>query len=189
MKIKITGKNIIISAESIEEKSQIKMLVDKNNNLIFQLQSNGELIELVNLGEKEDACNLAINVMYSSENETIKKISNLGRTPFLMDNIEYESVEGFWQGLKYEENKRIEIQKLFGKEAKKIGSREKYKKFVHYKNQKIRVGSREHWDLMHRACENKFNQNEDAQKALLSTQGYDLYIISQGKIVKPSPVQ
>jgi predicted NAD-dependent protein-ADP-ribosyltransferase YbiA (DUF1768 family) len=113
--------------------------------------------------------------MYSSESDSVRLISNLGHTPFSMDNTQYESVEAFWQSLKFEEHERIEIAKLFGKEAKKIGNRIKYKKHIRYKDQNIRVGSPEHWDLMSTACLHKFTQNQLAKKALLETGIRPLY--------------
>lgn len=175
MEIKLIKNEIIISAVSTKEKENLSALIEKNENLIFQLQHNGESIAFVNLGAKERACNIAINVMYSSDDKEIQKISNLAYAPFIMDDIEYKSVEAFWQSLKYENSKRVEIQKLHGKEAKKAGSREKYKKFIYYQNQKIRVGSKEHWDLMYSACEHKFAQHLDSQKALLDTGIRPLY--------------
>ncbi|HHH52300.1 MAG TPA: NADAR family protein [Bacteroidetes bacterium] len=175
MEIKLIENKIIVSAESVEEKDKMSALIEKYENLIFQLQFNNGSIEFVNLGKKEDACNTSINVTYSNDNEEIRKVSNLAYTPFLMDDIEYNSVEAFWQSLKYKDSERTDVRKLHGKEAKKSGNRVKYTKFIRYQQQKIRVGSQEHWDLMYKACENKFTQNEDAQSALLNTGIRPLY--------------
>jgi hypothetical protein len=42
-------------------------------------------------------------------------LSNLAPTPFVLDGREYASVEGFWQGLKFEdEAQRAIIAKISG---------------------------------------------------------------------------
>jgi len=175
MELKIVENKIIVSSESVEEKENMRILIEKYENFIFQLQLNNGSIEFVNLGEKEDACNTSINITYSNNNEEIRKISNLAYSPFLMDNAEYNSVEAFWQSLKFNDSEREGIRKLYGKEAKKFGNRVKYTKFIKYQGQKIKVGSNEHWDLMYKACENKFTQNENAKSALLNTGIRPLY--------------
>lgn len=175
MKLQATEGEILLLPESDSERGLIASLAESHDNLIFQLQYEAPSIALVNLGSPEEACNVAINVLYSSDSDTVRFISNLGHTPFLMDGIEYASVEAFWQGLKFEEGERGEIATLFGKEAKKIGNRVKYKKHVRYKDHKVRVGSPEHWALMARACEHKFTQNPFAQEALLGTGIRPLY--------------
>ena len=175
MKIQEAEGRIVLLPETDSELQLIASMVEANENLIFQLQRTQESISFVNLGAKEDACNIAINILYSSESDTAKLISNLGHTPFLMDDMQFESVEAFWQGLKFEAHERADIAKMFGKEAKKMGSRVKYKKYVSYKGQKIRVGAPEHWELMNRACLHKFTQNQFAQKALLETGIRPLY--------------
>jgi predicted NAD-dependent protein-ADP-ribosyltransferase YbiA (DUF1768 family)/uncharacterized protein YkuJ len=175
MKIQETKGSIVLLPESESERQLITSLAQANENQIFQLQKEEQSISFVHLGSRENACNIAINILYSSESDSVKLISNLGHTPFLMDNTQYESVEAFWQSLKFEKQERGAIAKLFGKEAKKIGNRVKYKKHIRYNDQKIRVGSPEHWDLMRMACLHKFTQNQLAQKALLETGIRPLY--------------
>lgn len=175
MKIKETEGGIVLLPESDSEIKLIASIAQINENMIFQLQHQQPAISFVNLGSKENACNLAINILYSSESESIQLISNLGHTPFVMDDTQFASVEAFWQSLKFEEQERDEIAKLFGKEAKKIGNRIKYKNYIRYKDQKISVGSPEHWELMNMACVHKFAQNYFAQKALLGTGIRPLY--------------
>lgn len=175
MKIQELKGKIIFSPESDSEVKLIASLAERNENLIFQFRKENQAISFMNLGSKENACNIAINILFSAESDSIKAISNLGHTPFVMDNVHFESVEAFWQSLKFNKNDRSEIAKLFGKEAKKYGNRIKYKKYVTYKDQKIRVGSANHWELMEMACRNKFDQNEFAKKALLATGIRPLY--------------
>jgi len=111
----------------------------------------------------------------------MKILSNLGYAPFEMDGYHYASVEAFWQGLKYEEYERKELNHTFGLEARLLGKERSYGSFLSYQGARIGVGSREHWDLMHRACEHKFRQNEDARSALLATGLRPLYHKPRGK--------
>jgi predicted NAD-dependent protein-ADP-ribosyltransferase YbiA (DUF1768 family) len=175
MKIEVFKGKIAIVPESNADSELIQSIIQDNEHLIFQLQKEQESISLVKLGAKETVCNEAINVLYSSESDSISLISNLGHTPFEMDNVKYESVEAFWQSLKFEEGERAEVIKLFGKKAKKIGKKVEYKKHIKYQGAKIRVGSPEHWELMKKACMHKFSQNEPAKDALLQTGIRPLY--------------
>jgi hypothetical protein len=175
MKIEEIDDKIVIKPESDSEQELINLITQANENLIFQLQKEQGYVSLVNLGIKETVCNQAINVLYSSELDAVSVISNLGHTPFVMDNTQFESVEAFWQSLKFEENEREEIAKLYGKKAKKIGKRIEYRKHIKYQDEKIRVGSSEHWELMKIACSHKFTQSKLAQKALLKTGIRPLY--------------
>jgi predicted NAD-dependent protein-ADP-ribosyltransferase YbiA (DUF1768 family) len=175
MKIVERESKIVIEPESDFEQKLINSISEANENLIFQLQKEQGYVSFVNLGFKETVCNEAINILYSSELDFVSVISNLGHTPFVMDDIQFESVEAFWQSLKFEEDEREEIAKLHGKKAKKIGKRIEYRKHVKYQDKKIRVGSPEHWELMKTACIYKFTQNKLAQKALLETGIRPLY--------------
>jgi predicted NAD-dependent protein-ADP-ribosyltransferase YbiA (DUF1768 family) len=175
MIVKQENGHIILQAETTEEQAQLKTLLEEQNELIFQLRKTEKGPSFFYLGPKETACNLSINVLFSREDKQIQLISNLGHAPFEMDGIEYASVEAFWQSLKFEPEKRDPLYSLFGKEAKKAGAREKYTKYVSYKEQKVRVGSSEHWALMQRACEHKFEQHTAAREALLATGIRPLY--------------
>ncbi|RME92491.1 MAG: DUF1768 domain-containing protein [Bacteroidetes bacterium] len=175
MKIKETIGRILLVPESAEEQAVLHSIRQAHENLIFQLQREEEGISLINLGPKEVACNVAINILYGSESESISLISNLGHTPFVMDGVQYASVEAFWQSLKFGEVERKEIAQLFGKQAKKIGKKETYKKHITYQGEKVRVGSPAHWELMKKACLHKFTQHHAAQKALLETGIRPLY--------------
>lgn len=175
MKIEEIEGKIIIKPESDSEEDLIDSIAEANKNLIFQLQKEQRYVSFVNLGSKETVCNEAINILYSSELDSVSVISNLGHTPFIMDDTQFESVEAFWQSLKFEEDEREEIAKLHGKKAKKVGKRIEYRKHVNYQGEKVRVGSPEHWELMKVACLHKFTQNKLAQKALLETGIRPLY--------------
>ncbi|WP_273446344.1 NADAR family protein [Neolewinella agarilytica] len=175
MKIEEIEGRIVLIPESNTEQEVINSIIQVNENLIFQLQKRQDFVSFVNLGPKESACNVAINILYSGESDVSSLISNLGHTPFVMDKTQFESVEAFWQSLKFPEDEREEIAKLHGKKAKKIGKRIEYGSHIKYRGGKIQVGSPEHWALMKMACWHKFTQNELAQKALLETGIRPLY--------------
>jgi hypothetical protein len=114
MKFRLDNNKLIIEGSSSEEIEQINGFLKEKEGSIFQLQKNDEALVFVNLGNRETVCNESINVLFSSGDKEIQMLSNLGHTPFVMDDIHYESVEGFWQSLKYEESVRAEIRKVPG---------------------------------------------------------------------------
>jgi predicted NAD-dependent protein-ADP-ribosyltransferase YbiA (DUF1768 family) len=97
-------------------------------------------------------------------------ISNIAATEFVLDGLSYASVEAFWQGLKFpDETKRREIASFFGSQAKDAGFRAPASNAIVYFGRPIGLGTWEHWQLMERACMAKFEQNDDARLALMST--------------------
>lgn len=112
-----------------------------------------------------------VNVDSRSENETERMLSNLTHTPFNLHEKHYESVEGFWQGLRFSENSedRKRIALLFGVEAKKAGNSVSNVQIIEYQNKKINTGSPEHHDLMRQAIRAKLEQNPAVLKLLLET--------------------
>ena len=54
------------------------------------------------ISEKEIERNV-INISSKGETETERMLSNFAYTPFELDGVHYESVEGFWQSLKFPE--------------------------------------------------------------------------------------
>ena len=119
MNIQLDNDKITIGVDGLNQSNELKRYLEKYENHIFQLQREGDSVAFVKIGNRETACNESINVLYSSDDEIVRKISNLGHSPFEMDGIRYGSVEGFWQGLKFEGSERLAIAKLFGKEAKR----------------------------------------------------------------------
>ena len=100
----------------------------------------------------------------------LRLISNFALTPFVLDALPYASIEGFWQGLKFpDEVNRRRLAELNGSEAKDAGLYAPKADHVAYLGQDIRVGTWDHWQLMERACRAKFEQNEEAAQALIST--------------------
>ncbi len=107
-------------------------------------------------------------------------LSNFTRSPFVLDGVKWESFEGFWQGIKFPEGneKRKIAQQLHGTEAKKI-SQGIQSTHLFYGGKKIDFGSNELYALAKRAERQRFLQNQEQLKALLSTRNARLiYIVS-----------
>lgn len=125
---------------------------------------------LHDMGVRSDACREPINVVSNSSNPIARTISNLAETPFELDGFNYQSVESFWQGLKFTEAAdRRRIAKLTGPQARDAGEAKGYGETVVYAGETIPVGTWRHWKLMETACRAKFAQHEGARTALLAT--------------------
>jgi predicted NAD-dependent protein-ADP-ribosyltransferase YbiA (DUF1768 family) len=138
---------------------------------VFQLiASNGTQLEFADLGLAEHACRIPINVASSSPDPEARLISNFAEAPFTMDGQQYQSVESFWQGLKFEKGSdRRRLAALTGHEARAEGQARGYGKTIVYGGRGIETGSFEHWSLMEQACSAKFDQHFPSREALLST--------------------
>jgi len=111
-----------------------------------------------------------INIGLWGKTQTERMLSNLARTPFKLNNKIYNSVEGFWQGLKFpNEEKRNEIAKLWGIEAKKAGNKTEKSNEFEYQGKKFQVGSEEHQGLIRQAIKAKLEQNLHVLDLLLAT--------------------
>lgn len=112
-----------------------------------------------------------INIGLKGETETERTLSNFAHTPFELDGVHYESVEGFWQSIKFPEGSedRVKTAGLIGSEAKKTGKRTRGINTIEYQGQTIKVGSSEHHELMKRAIRAKLEQNPRVLKLLLDT--------------------
>jgi predicted NAD-dependent protein-ADP-ribosyltransferase YbiA (DUF1768 family) len=122
------------------------------------------------IGPLEAACREPINVVFKQVEERWRPISNLAHTPFTLDGRNYASVEGFWQGLKFEsETERARVAKLSGMAAKQVGAPRSTTGSFHYEGRVCALGGPEHHRLMLRACWAKFSLHGEARKALLAT--------------------
>lgn len=117
-----------------------------------------------------------INIYSRSSRWVERMLSNFAHTPFVLDEHEIASVEGFHQGIKYEDfDLRVKIFGLHGIKAKQRGKEANTMKsgYVYWGSrdsvQKIRWQSKEYLDLYYRALLAKFSQNQEAKAALLST--------------------
>lgn len=103
-------------------------------------------------------------------------LSNFAPHPFEIDGVQCNSMEGFFQSLKFES---IDMQKyvctLVGIAAKKKGSNKKWwkKQTLYWRGKPIDRHSREYQVLLNRAY-NELNRNTGFRKALEATNGATL---------------
>ncbi len=110
-----------------------------------------------------------LNVVSNSTDEAARLLSNFAHTPFVLDNLRYHSVEGFYVSLKFSDaKKRREVAKLFGAEAKNAGKSDKPTETT-YGGVAIKMGSPEHHALIGRAIKAKVEQNPAVAQALLES--------------------
>ena len=131
-------------------------------------------------------------VILSKRNE-LGILSNFAHTPFVYKEIGYESVEGFWQSLKYPESDsdpratfegiewpytRVEVEQMVGFLARKAGGyansnmREMDIDWVTFKGKKIKfwtVSKGVHYRLIKDALRTKAKQNPEVMTILMST--------------------
>jgi predicted NAD-dependent protein-ADP-ribosyltransferase YbiA (DUF1768 family) len=130
----------------------------------------GTGLALTDLRVREEACNEPLQVWSKSPDASVRLISNFAVTPFELDGRCYQSVESFWQALKFDNAaERRRVASMDGPAAQKAGKARPYGATVTYQGRSVPVGTWEHWALMERACRAKFAQNEAAQAALLAT--------------------
>ena len=117
--------------------------------------------------------------------------SNFAPTPFVLDGKSYASLEGFWQSLKYPENKkdprwklaqwpysRENVEQMVGFDAKKAGDfanqimKKNKMDWVTYQGKKINYRENkkgEFYNLIRRATVAKLEQNPEVKTLLLKT--------------------
>ncbi len=125
-----------------------------------------------------------INIGSRESDPNTRVLSNFAETPFILDGIRYTSVEGFIQSLKSSEaTDQMHISTLAGYQAKKTGASfkedisESYRKdpseeepvgyVTNYQGYQIPYRSPEHYALIERAIRAKFEQNDEALRALV----------------------
>ncbi len=169
--MKLTFNNDVLSlaAETPEEQAICTYLMAADGH-VFQLHCTTDRgFAFTELGPEADACRAPLNITRSVE-PRFQPISNLAHTPFELDGERYASVEGFWQSLKVTDAAaRRQLADLFGPEAKGRGAAAGQPATIDYDGDSIPTGSPEHWQLMRRACEAKFNQHKAARSALAAT--------------------
>lgn len=136
-------------------------------------------------------------VILSKRNE-LGKFSNFEASPFTLDGVQYASLEGLWQSMKYPEDKndertrdksiewpytREQVTKLAAFEAKHAGdvASENMKKlgikWVTYKGERMDyVGGnpQKHYDLIERATRAKLAAHPEIKELLLKTKNLKL---------------
>jgi predicted NAD-dependent protein-ADP-ribosyltransferase YbiA (DUF1768 family) len=127
-------------------------------------------LALNDVGPRAEACREPLQVSSRSPEPSVRLISNFAATPFELGGRWYQSVESFWQGLKFDDPaERRRVAGLAGPAAQKAGRTQAYGATVTYEGRSVPVGTWQHWELMEQACRAKFAQNEEARAALLAT--------------------
>jgi predicted NAD-dependent protein-ADP-ribosyltransferase YbiA (DUF1768 family) len=114
-----------------------------------------------------------MNVWSMSDEPLGRALSNFAHTPFLLDGLEFASVEAFYvwlllTGTTATEHKKDKVRRLYGPHAKRLAPREK-PEFVVYREERIRLGSPEHHELVKRALRAKLSAHPDIARDLVET--------------------
>jgi predicted NAD-dependent protein-ADP-ribosyltransferase YbiA (DUF1768 family) len=158
-----------------EEGETLAEWLDAHADQVFRLKAiEGGSAMLQALGPEPEACRVPVNIA-SQAPEPLRLASNFAHTPFALDGLTYQSIEGFWQGLKFpHEADRRRLAALHGGEARDAGYHAPAADTFVYGGETVRVGTYDHWQLMEKACAAKFAQHAAARAALLSTRGRPL---------------
>lgn len=122
---------------------------------------------------------MTLNIASYSDDGRSRLLSTFAHTPFELRCGAYvvrcESVEGFWQGLKWPDGsaERGRVFGLWGLEAKLAGG-DAPSGVIDFCGQRVLRGGPEHHELAERAMRAKLDQNRDVQAALLATVGLRL---------------
>lgn len=95
-------------------------------------------------------------------------LSNFSPTPFVIDGVPCNSMEGFLQAIKFKNpDMQVEVCKLVGKRAKFKGKKKKWwtTQTLYWQGQEYKRDSQEYQDLLDRAYDALF-ENEKFKKAL-----------------------
>lgn len=170
MKVAIEEGTVRLSPEDESDRT-LGVALRNLRNHVFALDPDGARgVGFTAIGLREEVCGDPINITRSVD-PRYASISNLAATPFLLDEEIYGSAEAFWQSLKFtDEQTRRRVATLSGVEAKKAGDRAPPAEVSFlYRGEMIVRGTWAHWQLMERACDAKFDQDDGARRALLGT--------------------
>lgn len=153
-----------------EEGETLVPWLEAHAGQVFRLRANQDgSAQLHALGPEPEACRVPVNITSQSP-EPLRLVSNFAHTPFRLDGQGYESIEGFWQGLKFPDPAdRRRLAALWGPAARDAGYHAPAADTFVYGGETVRVGTWGHWRLMEMACAAKFAQHAAACEALLST--------------------
>jgi predicted NAD-dependent protein-ADP-ribosyltransferase YbiA (DUF1768 family) len=170
MRVQFKPGLIVFLPESPEDQENLDNFGEVSRDHIFRMGHKiGASSVLHDLGLADEALSKPINITLDAAPEWLP-ISNLAFTPFVFDGRYFASVEGFWQGLKFDDEKtRQRIALLHGTEAKHAGDGTGKRSHILWHGKEIAVGTADHWDLMRAACQAKFTINDEARAALLAT--------------------
>jgi predicted NAD-dependent protein-ADP-ribosyltransferase YbiA (DUF1768 family) len=162
-------KDLVVVSPEENESEELADWLRSHAGQVFRLENVGDAAVFQAIGPEDEACRKPINISSRSP-MPLKLASNFAHAPFVLDDREYASVEGFWQGLKFPQAAdRLRLASLHGDEARDAGLQAPAADAFDYGGRLVRTGTFEHWQLMERACVAKFEQNPAARDALLST--------------------
>jgi predicted NAD-dependent protein-ADP-ribosyltransferase YbiA (DUF1768 family) len=169
MKLSFRNNVVGLSAETPEEEAICAQLCAADGH-VFKLHATSERgMAFSTIGPEDEARRAPLNIVQSIA-PRFAPISNLAHTPFVLDGLDYASIEGFWQGLKTDDPaQRRAIAQLSGAQAREAGRRIGQPPAFEQGGARIAAGSPEHWALMRAACAAKFDQDGSARAALLAT--------------------
>lgn len=104
-------------------------------------------------------------------------LSNFAPHPFVLDDVEIASMEGFLQSLKFKNpDMQKEICTLVGIKAKRAGAKKNWQRdqTLYWLGNPIKRDSQEYQNLLDRAYETMFRENTKARKALLATKSANI---------------
>ncbi len=123
---------------------------------------------------------MTLNIASYSDDERARLLSTFAQTPFVLrcgaTVIRCESVEGFWQGLKFPEGSadRARVFALWGIDAKRAGAHAPQSAEIEFCGRRVRRGGPDHHALAELAMRAKLEQNPEVRAALLATRGLRL---------------
>ena len=113
-------------------------------------------------------------------------LSNFAPHPFIIDDVECNSMEGFLQGLKFKSQEMQEhVCTLVGRAAKKKGSNKNWKQnqILYWRGVEYKRDSDEYQALLDKAYTCMYNGSKSFRKALIASNGSTLtHSIGKNKI-------
>ncbi|HWA44750.1 MAG TPA: NADAR family protein [Hypericibacter adhaerens] len=174
MWVKLQEGQLIIGPDGVDDSEALSKLGATHDHHLWLLQRSGESLVFHPCGEEYGVRQTPINITSNSP-APLDLVSNFAATPFFLDGLHYASVEGFWQSLRFADQKtRARVAALARGEAKRVGNETPAPERFDYGGKTVIWGTWAHWQLMRHACLAKFKQNEEARAALLSTTGHPL---------------
>ena len=170
MRVILKAGLLILSTEDAAEQEALAAWCGAMKDHVFRLDGGtAKGAALHDLGPRPEACREPINIVFAQTEARWRPISNLARTPFTLRGRSYASIEGFWQGLKFESDaERARVAALWGRPAKAASTKAETERFT-YDGEIHAVGGPGHHSLMLEACRAKFSQHQGARDALLAT--------------------
>ncbi|MCA9149918.1 MAG: hypothetical protein KDA92_11485 [Planctomycetales bacterium] len=111
-----------------------------------------------------------LNIWSNSDEEIGRLMSHFAHTPFVLDRVEYGSVEAFytWLLIVNNDSKRARVAPMWGARAKHACPKQKPDCFE-YQGRKIRRYSAEHVELITRANRAKLDAHPGIARAFIET--------------------